>query len=447
MMEDIMSDLLLTTYNGQILGPIARILGWIMNGIYVGMYKLFGIENVGLSIFLFTILIYTCLLPLTYKQQKFSKLNQKMNPELMAIREKYAGRRDKDSLNAMNQETTAVYEKYGVSPSGSCLQMLIQMPILFAVIRVFYNVPAYLGMVRDQFSDVVSGVVADKGYLDKIGELISKYNINTQSGINVNTYADRIGSATGESLNNYLVDVLYRLPTDGWKDFVTSDFFSSLTGQVDKLTAHMQKFNYIFHVGSFRGLNISETPWYIIRTNFADKGSMFVLYMLIALLIPLFSYLTQLLSIKLMPTADAGNDQMAQQMKTMNMMMPLVSFGFCFITPVGVGIYWIFSALYRCGQQFLLNKHFEKIDLDDIVAKNQEKAKKRREKKGIAENQIRDAAQLKTRTIESKASINVSSDKEAALQEAAEIKKNARPDSLAARAAMVKEFNERNSRK
>ena len=70
-----MTGILMTAYDGAILGPIARLLGWIMNGIYMLMYNLFGIENIGLSIILLTIVIYMCLLPLTIKQQKFSKLS------------------------------------------------------------------------------------------------------------------------------------------------------------------------------------------------------------------------------------------------------------------------------------------------------------------------------------------------------------------------------------
>ena len=65
-----MSGILLTAYSGAILGPIAKVLGWVMNGIYMAMYNLFGIEDVALSIILLTAVIYLCLLPLTIKQQK-----------------------------------------------------------------------------------------------------------------------------------------------------------------------------------------------------------------------------------------------------------------------------------------------------------------------------------------------------------------------------------------
>lgn len=109
------------------------------------------INSVPLAIVLMTILIYMCLLPLTIQQQKFSKLSQKMQPELNAIRDKYKNRKDQEAMMAMNQETQLVYQKYGISPSGSCIQMLIQMPILFALYRVFYNIPAYIGSVRDSF--------------------------------------------------------------------------------------------------------------------------------------------------------------------------------------------------------------------------------------------------------------------------------------------------------
>ena len=114
-----------------------------MNGVYYLMDQI-GIGNVGLSIIIFTIIIYLLLFPLTYKQQKFSKLSQKMQPELNAINKKYQGKKDQASMMAMQQETQAVYEKYGVSMMGSCVQMLIQMPLLFALYRVFMNVPAYV---------------------------------------------------------------------------------------------------------------------------------------------------------------------------------------------------------------------------------------------------------------------------------------------------------------
>lgn len=205
----------------------------------------------------------------------------------------------------------------------------------------------------------------------------------------------------------------------------------------------------VSHVNNFIGLNISDTPFQIIKAAFAG-GS--ILMAVLALLIPVISYLTQVLNIKLMPTAaTAGgdNDQMAQQMKMMNRTMPLFSLVMCFTVPVGLGIYWIASAVVRSIQQFFLNKHFDKIDLDDIIAKNQEKAKKKREKMGISENQISNAARMNTRqvTASSKSSVKTTAEKELELEKANALKANAKPGSMAAKANLVREFNERNNKK
>ena len=106
-----MSEMLLTAYDGAILGPIAKLLGWVMNGVYYLMDQI-GIGNVGLSIIIFTIIIYLLLFPLTYKQQKFSKMSQIMNPEIQAIQKKYGNRKDQASMMAMQEETQKLYEKY-----------------------------------------------------------------------------------------------------------------------------------------------------------------------------------------------------------------------------------------------------------------------------------------------------------------------------------------------
>ena len=401
-----------------------------MNGIYMAMYNLFGIEDVALSIILLTAVIYLCLLPLTIKQQKFSKMTQIMQPEIQAIQNKYKNKKDQASMQAMQQETQLVYEKYGVSPAGSCVQMLIQMPILFALYRVFYNVPAYIVSVKNQFSGLVDTISATSGFQDTMTQIMKDYKLNVSVDF---TTTDT------SALKNYIVDVLYKLPKSGWENL--TDYFSNVGSEVDTLTPHMNKFNYFF------GLNVSDTPLNVIKTSFASHAW---LILVAALLIPVISYLTQMLNIKLMPQAGSnGNDQMAQQMKTMNLMMPLFSFVMCFTVPVGLGVYWIAGAVCRSVQQLFINKYFQNLDMDDVIRKNQEKAKKKREKMGIAQNQIRDAAKISTKKIDSTAESNkmFSAQKELELEKAAAKKANAKAGSMAAKANMVRDFNEKNSRK
>lgn len=438
-----MSDILLTAYPGSILGPIAKLLGILMDWIYSGISNITGgrVESVVLSIVIITIIIYMCLLPLTIKQQKFSKLSQKMQPEMQAIQAKYKNKKDQASMMAMQEETQLLYQKYGISPMGSCVQMLIQMPILFALYRVFYNIPAYLSGVKGSFTGLVDSIQQTSGYQNTLVSLMEKYNVVTSSGLNASNAASKLADASGDTLSNYIIDILYKLPSKGWDALMDGKFFDGIQSAVEKTHDALLHFNY------FLGLNISDTPWYIIKSNFTDKPDKWLLFVILALLIPVLSYLTQMINIKLMPQATNGNDQMANQMKMMNLMMPLMSLFICFTVPVGLGIYWICSALVRGIQQFFVNRHIENLDLEAVMAKNEEKAKKKREKMGLSEDYIKKAAQIKTKSIDNKAKVSVSAGTEEKLAKAAEYKANAKSGSLASKANMVKEFNERNSRK
>lgn len=425
-----MTDILLTAYDGAILGPIAKVLGWIMNGIYTAMGAI-GIHNVGLSIILFTIVVYILLFPLTYKQQKFSKLSQKMNPELQAVQKKYKGKQDQASMQAMQEETQLIYQKYGVSPMGSCVQMLIQMPLLLALYRVFMNVPAYVSSVKADYLDLVNGIMATDGYQNTMTNFVEKMNLLAT------TRADFTGSDK-TVLSNYIVDVLYKMNSSGWDNL--KDVFPNLSDLITSTHSVVEGVN------KFIALNISDTPMYIIKDSFANHQWLMIIA---ALLVPVISYVSQVINIKMMPQASTGdNDQMAAQMKMMNNIMPLFSLVMCFTVPVGLGIYWIAGAVVRCIQQFFLNKHFDKLDLDEIIKKNQEKAKKKREKMGIAENQIREAARVNTKKIENtaKQSTVTSAQKELELEKAKAAKANAKAGSMAAKANMVKDFNERNNK-
>lgn len=427
-----MSEMLLTAYDGAILGPIAKVLGFFMDGTYKVM-QMIGLDNVALSIIIFTIIVYMLMFPLTYKQQKFSKLTQKMNPEIQEINKKYQGKKDQASMMAMQEETQAVYQKYGVSMMGSCGQMLISMPLLFGLYRVFLNVPAYVTGVKDNFTALVNGIMATGGFETKMQSLVEEFKIFTQPMANFTAPDDG-------AVANSIVDVLYKLNSAGW---------DSLQGMFPKLSDTISStYETVSHVNNFMGLNISDTPWHVITTNFADGAYLLVIA---ALMIPVVSYLTQVGSIKLMSAANPAatqNDAMAQQMNMMNKIMPLFSLFMCFTVPVGLGIYWIISAVVRIVQQFFLNKHFEKMDLDDIIKKNQEKAKKKREKMGIAENQISNAARMNTRRmVDVNKNHLLSEEQEAELERMNEVRTKAKAGSITAKANMVRDFNERNNRK
>ena len=435
-----MVEIILTQYTGKFIGPVAKLLGYLMNWIYMFLDML-GIQNIGLCIILFTIVIYLCLLPLTIKQQKSSKLQQRLQPELQEIQKKYKNKKDQASMMAMNEETQALYQKYGISMTGSCVQLIIQMPILFALYRVIYNIPAYVTGVKEQFTPVVKGIMGLEGYQDTMTNFISDIGFR---GASLNF------EGTTEQAANSIIDVLYKMPTSAWGTL--KETFSGLGGVIDTLEANLN------HLNDFLWINIANSPMEIIRTGWSAGQYLLVFG---AILVPVLSAVTQWLNYKLMPTAASSNnnnnangasDTMAGSMKMMNTMMPLMSFVMVFSLPVGMGIYWIAGSVIRSIQQVVINKHIENLDLDKVIEKNQEKAKKKRAKKGIPENQISSAARMNTRSLKDKASVgNTGTDKPEVNKKEnyntpVNYSKNAKPGSLAAKANMVKEFNERNNK-
>ena len=83
-----MDIILATKSTTPIIGQLATLMGWIMNGIYKMFDSLFGIQNLGLCIIIFSIVIFLFMTPLQVKQQKFSKLSAGLQPELQKIQKK-----------------------------------------------------------------------------------------------------------------------------------------------------------------------------------------------------------------------------------------------------------------------------------------------------------------------------------------------------------------------
>ena len=424
-----MLSLLATQNSGFILGPIAKLLGWIMNAIFNIMDSVFGIQNIGLSIILFTIVVYMCMLPLTYKQQKFSKMSAKMSPEIKAVQNKYAGKKDQASMMAMNDETKAVYAKYGVSPSGSCVQLLIQMPILFALYRVIYNIPAYIQGVKDVFMPLVNKLIVTEGAAEYMAELGTSL---------------KVGKNLDFTQANTFVDVLNKFQSNNWTEL--AEKFPELSDVVYSTQANFGEMNKFI----VEGFNIANSPSNLLKTGSA-------VIMFLAILIPLLAAATQYLNVKLMPQANAnasngegGDDAMANTMKQMNMTMPLMSAVFCFTLPAGLGLYWIMSALVRSIQQFVLNKHFDKVDLDEVIKKNLEKLNEKRAKKGLPPEKLNEkairAAQVKP-VDEKEVAAKKAENQERMKKATAYYNEDAKPGSLASKANMVKKFEEKNSKK
>lgn len=422
----------LTKSSVPVIGWVAVLLGFVMNGIFM-FQSAIGLENIGLSIILFTIIIYLLLTPLTIQQQKFSRLSAKVNPEIQAIQKKYRGKNDQVSMQKQNEEIQATYAKYGLNPMGSCGQMLIQMPILFALYQVIWNIPAYVDKVQAVFTGLADSIFANSAAMQHIADNAAaigvKFNLETAQISNI-------------------IDALYKFKPAHWADLA-----AKFPEMADAITQTQTK---VDHMNYFLGLNIADSPMNIIRDGFASGKWLLLIG---AVLVPVLAALSQWISSKLMmasnPSSNGGNgaaDQMAQSMKTMNTVMPLMSAFFCLTLPVGMGIYWIIGAVVRTIQQIFINKKIDNMDMEELMKKNIEKMNKKREKQGLSAQKINENATMTTRNIQSQSSAKQSARADLARKAASEVEsptvgKKAKAGSLASKAMMVQDYNEKNSKR
>ncbi len=435
-----MSYLMLTKVQGVILGPISRVLGWILNVLFK-FTNSFGVLNIGLSIILFTLVVKIIMFPLVIKQQKASKLMVIMEPELKAIRNKYKGKRDTDSLRKMDVETKAVYDKYGASLTGGFGQLIIQLPILLALYRVIYTIPAYVSPVKTYFMNVVYAItgISDVSSLTE-GAAADLMQFATNHGVSmkgVNAIGDLTG-LTGEVLGNKMVDILYKLNPAQWSEL--GQAFPNVSAVIAENAAAIEKMN------SFFGINLSTNPF---NGSYVPN---------VAWLIPILAGLTQWFSTKLVMANQAQpkndeNSMSSQMMKSMNVTMPMVSVFLCFSFPAAIGIYWVASSVFQIFQQMVVNYFLNRVDIDEMVQKNMEKANAKRAKKGLPPQQINQNAAASLKSIQAAAEIEETKKAEKIEKIKKQVEestnyynKDVKSGSLTAKANMVAKYNEKHNK-
>jgi len=371
----------LTQEDGLIMGPISWVLGKILNLIYM-FFDLFGINNIVICIILFTIIIKMLMLPMTIKQQKFSKLSAKMNPELTKISEKYKNKKDQDSVRRQQMETQAVYDKYGANPMGGCLPMLITLPILFALYRVIYKVPAYINDIYVLYEGIANAFIGIENHIAIITDFVSTNSIAITNELkDIADYT--VGS---ETYLNYIIDIFSKFNAENWEAFLSVPEVAS---------------NSV--ITAFKDTNISEiihVNKFIFNMSILDMAG----WKFPGILIPIFAGGLQFLQGKFMSSnsnnknTKANEDPTAQTMKSMNTVMPIMSIFICAMMPIGAGMYWITSSVVQIVQQFFINRYMDKIDVDEMIAKNVEKSNKKKAKLGVDYNSNKMASVAKTST-------------------------------------------------
>lgn len=338
--------MLLTQSSTPIIGWISTLLGYVIDIIF-RLLDFVGIQNIGLSIIIFTVFVRLIMTPLTIKQQKFMKINQVMQPEIAKIQKKYRNKKDQASLMKQNEEIQAVYDKYGTGMTGGCAQLVIQLPIFLAFFNVVRNVPAYIPQVKSIYMTAVSAMQQHTGYVDTINKIAD--------GVNSSYIKELPSDATA----NQIIDVLNYFTSDAWNQL--ADAMPSIANVIESVHQQVAGINdFIF------GINVAQAPGFRLS---------------VYLIIPICAALFQFLAAKTMKQPDMGSDNPAAGMtKSMTYFMPLMSFYFCLVAPAGMGLYWATSAAFQCIQQFVVNKYMDHADLEKMIEKNREKAAKKKAK-------------------------------------------------------------------
>lgn len=397
-----------------IIMPIAQVLGYIFNLLFEALSFLH-IGNVAIAIILFTIIVKLCMLPLSIKQQKLAKLNSVMSPEIKAINEKYKDKKnDQNAMMKMQEETKAVYEKYGVSQMGGCVQMLIQMPILLALYQVFRFIPLYITQLKNLFTAFLTdngGIMSASGYTDtmkQFGENIDWTNVNTA------------------------ITEINKFSTENWE--ALRNAFPAFSDIIANSHASLEQMN------TFLGINMSQEPGFGLT---------------LAFLIPVLSGLSQFISVKVAQgnTPVDDDNPTAASMRMTTYIFPLMSAFIAISVPAGLGLYWIATSVIQTIITVFINRYYDKLGAETIVKKNVEKRNKKRAKKGLPPETIAKNATVSTKNVnrekavKSLEQIKAENEKKVKeIKESAQYYKTAKPGSLAEKAGMVAKYNEKSSK-
>lgn len=341
----------LTQESGLIMGPISKLLGLLLNGIYELSSNL-GIVSIGASIIIFTIAIRLCLLPSMFKQSRSSKVMNFIQPEINKINKKYRNKKDQESMLKQQAEVREVQEKYGVNLTGGCLTSLIQMPIFFALYNVIQNIPAYVNKVKDLYLPIANAIKNDSSAFEKLSQY--KESVNTLSIIEMNN-----------SNTNTIIDVLAKFDNSSWEAY--KELLGGSGAVVDAINSNMDQISDAYSF--IGGINLAEAPGFALTAAF---------------IIPILSLVFQYLSLNATSMQSSGDPQADATMKSMKTMMkvfPLMSFFVTVNVPAGVGLYWATGSLLSFATSKSINAYFKHADMEKIVEKSKEKAAKKIEKR------------------------------------------------------------------
>ena len=337
---------------------IMMLLGWVLKmcSILTGNY--------GIALILFTVLIKVLLMPLTVKQQRSMLKTQKIQPLMMEIQQKYAN--DKEKLN---QETMKLYQKYKINPMSGCLPMLIQLPILMMLYWVVRKPVVYImGFGADDVWRIVSAVVEwAEGDPTRMQSFMSALGIDSLNQLTDNAYKMfgmyEIQIARFLHMNPEIMSNHWITETGKNLTIINFDFLGLDLSQTPNLSAFLKLF-----IGRIDGIT-------------AQTAGLWIIPALSGVSAYASSKLSQAMQPQQQPQVDKDGNEVSNPMKSMMVMMPLMSAWFAFTLPAAIGLYWIVSNILAIVQTLVLNKIINPGITDEQIEGEVINAKKNRKKR------------------------------------------------------------------
>ena len=292
----------------------AKPLGVLMQWIYQAIPSYF------ITIFVFTLLVRLLVFPLSIKNQKSQMERAKLAPRLERLQKKYG--QDKQKLQ---QKTQELYEKEGVSMTGGCLPMLVQMLVLFSVIAVIYKPLTYVQRIDAADINTCVTAVTDELKAEGKTQEVSRYD---EKSYYREMYLMKALSAHGDKMEAKLVET-----------GKTADEAAAIVEQLRTTEKEFRVF----------GVSLLEQP---THTGLVPNG-----LWIVAIISGLTALLSSLVSMRFSKASMSAEQQQMGGMTNGCMMygMPLFSLFISFTVPGGVSVYWIFSNLLAMVQTVALN--------------------------------------------------------------------------------------------
>ena len=333
---------------------ITKPFAWLM----VKLYELTG--NYGVAVILFALAVNLVLTPFMAKSKKSMMRSTRLQPRIQELQRRHEGNPQK-----LNQEMQNLYREEGVNPMSGCLWSLIPFPILIALYSVIRQPITRMMFAAQDVVTTLQDYFVAKGL----------YTIPTKA-------------------DAYVEIKLANLAHEHW-DAVTTDLAGKIDGLLD------------VDFG-FLGLNLGSQPqWnFFVKTDWSDVSVW--LPALGLFLIPFISAALSWLSMKVSNAANPQQDAQTQaSMKTMNLMMPLMSIWICFVMPAAMGVYWIANSVFGMIRDFVLTKVYKrKLDKEDAERQAMRSAREKElEEKRLETERLRAEGKTEKNTNTSKKKI------------------------------------------